>query len=1032
MSNYKNKKILIFITIFSLMLSLISFSHIPNVYASSDDPDIANRVLCRYEDGKTLANLRSTDYFYYKFRSKSAVTSVENVSGNWLNKLLTVSGFDFQKVNEDILGRELNPASIPEGGATPNSGVKVSAFDRFGMAGLKWSSYQGEWKYFHVNACQSGQVSPTTYGSYYEGRLEPQSTYNEISTSKDPRTIQFDKGVMSLIMTAFLDLVANGLFSIAKGIVTLTIVFVGLSFTDVTTLMGLSATGDGGVTAVTMFSSLYDTVFKGFVLFAIIFTGLYILYQGIIKRQFRVAIGSLARTIIIFIIATIMAFNPSYWIGVPNKIATYGQAIVLSTMAGIYDSEGAPTLCRTEVGSIDENVDFNGNIEEAHLMTQLEKTSSNMQSLIGCQMWEKMLFRPWVRGQFGAEYEDLHDTKLGNVNSSWVGNGGVPVGGGETIDNWALFHLSTQTDAHAQVGDNNFRTVVTGVNADWWRVVDALSNYDEDEVSDSISGPGGSYEDSYVDQTSFETTEFWQTWIGNNSLYRIGTALMTIAFAILGSLPPLIFSFSSAMYGLGITLLMIMSPLFFLMGIWSGKGDSIFMGWLSSLSNMVLKRIGVSILLILSLAITMNVMDLIYKVGFVTSFVLLVIVSIILIKNKNRLLNMLASVNFGGSFDPSIKAREMLDKNKRRADNVVKIGLATAGGAVVGHKTGQGLREGASTGAINQIRNTLYQSMVGTTIIREVEIASDSKKTINHNCSMCYVELGRRGTEIAYRDDNGNYYCEDCAEELGLENLFEVVVGEKVQKEVRTSWKNTEHCSTCNETLGKSKQTVYKNDKGDYFCPTCAGNLENKDLDAVIIGEQLGERFSQASTTRTVIATKNRSYISHKELRDKMEFELNPDNDKHKWNDRNVQKMIKENLENLSIDILTMRNLEERLGNKRRPPSAPEPIHQYIDVALLNLHWTNGNYDAVQNTYKEAWKMWYEDNGKYIDGLSEEDIQKFQKQIGDYKPDMTSEKYIKMIERDVMSAIKNHEISDQNDKNLYVYKNGVIILNDLE
>ena len=771
--NKNKRKLFIIITFMLLIITIMThYSPVDMVLANTDE-DIANRVLCRFEDGKTLANLRSTDYFYYKFRSKSAITSIHGVNSSWLNKMLSVSGFDFDTTNQSVLGRELNPVSIPEGG-TPNSGPRVSAFDRFGMAGLRWSSYQGEWKYYYVNACYSGQVSPTTYGSYYVGRLEPQSTYNEVSTSKDPRTIQFNKGTMSLISTALLDLIANSLFAIAKGIVTLTIVFVGLAFTDITTLMGLTSAGGGGMSTVTIFTSLYDTIFKSFILFAIIFTAIYIIYNGIIKRQLRIALNSLIKTIIIFIIATIMSLNPSYWIGMPNKITTYGQAIVLSTMAGIYDSDGEGTLCNTDVGSINQDVEFNSNFDEVHLTEQLEKVNSNMRSLIGCQMWETLLFRPWVIGQFGVEYEDLHDENLGNINSSWVGNGSVPVGNGETIDNWALFHLSTQTDAHAQIGENNFRTEVTGVNADWWRIVDALSNYDEDEVSDSI---GGDFKGSYVDQVSFETTDYWQTWVGNNSLHRIGTAFMAIAFAIAGSIPPLVFAFSSALYGLGVTLLMMTSPIFFLFGTWGGKGDSIFMGWLSSLGNTMLKRIGVSILLILSITLTLNIMNLVYVVGFVKSFVLMVVVSIILVKNKNKILEMLASINLGGSFNPSNKARELIDKNKRKADNVGKIGLATIGGATMGHKTGQGLRAGASSGAVNQIRNTLYQSMLGTTIIREIDIKSENEKKMWNNCVMCFVMLGQKGTETAYRDDNGNYYCTDCAEELGIETLYEVTVG---------------------------------------------------------------------------------------------------------------------------------------------------------------------------------------------------------------------------------------------------------------
>lgn len=967
MIKYKDKKKTLLILTFILLLSTIIVQYSLFTPHASNDEDLANRVLCRFEDGKELANLRSTDYFYYKFRSKSAVTSTDGVNSNWLNKLLSVADYDFNEVNEAVLGRELNPASIPESGSV-NGGPKVSAFDRFGMAGMKWSSYQGEWKYYYVNACQSGQVSPTTYGTYYETRHEPQSTYNEVNTSKDPRTIQFNKGVMSLIATGLSDIIANALFAIAKGLVTLTILFVGLAFTDITVLMGLTADGSGGISSATIFTSLYDIVFQGFILFAILFTAIYIIYNGLIKRQLRLAMNTLIKTIIIFIIATIMSINPSYWIGVPNKVATYGQAIVLSTMAGVYDGAGTPTLCSTEVGSIGDNVDIGDNFDETHLMTQFEKTNENMRSLIGCQMWEVLLFRPWVRGQFGAEYEDLHDANLGNVNSEWVGNGTVLMGGGETINNWALFQLSAQTDAHAEIGDNSFRTIVTGVNADWWRIVDALSNYDEDEVSENING---AFTGTYVDQTSFNTTEYWQTWVGNNAIHRIGTAIMTIAFAIAGSLPPLVFAFSSAMYGLGITLLMMMSPLFFLLGTWGGKGDHIFLGWVSSLGNTILKRIGVSVLLILSIAFTINIMNLVYTVGFVQSFVLMIVVTVVLIKNKNKMLSMLASINLGGSFDPTNKASQILDKSKRTVGSIGKIGVATGAGAITGHRTGQGLREGATSGAIHQIRNTLYQSMLGTTIVREMDIMTESKENMLHNCIQCFAILGQGGKDIAFRDDEGNYYCIHCAEDMGIENLNEVEVG------------------------------------------------SNEEI-----------KYEDTSYTRTIKSTMNRSYVSHGELRKSMKSEYK--DGEYNWDTKNVQDMVKGNLRNLGIDTMVFKNLQEQMGKKRRPPSAPEPLHQYIDVALLNLAWTSGNHEAVENTYKEAWKSWYEDNAKYVEGMEKENIDEFLKEIDDLVVEINEEEAREMFIEDTQELIKNKIIEDQSDKDMYIYKNGKLTLNTYE
>lgn len=89
----KNKQlIMLFITILMLGGALIS-SIGPTLHSVQAEQDNATKILCRFEDGQTLANLRSTDYFHYLFRSKSAVTSIDGVSSSWLNKMLTVAGY---------------------------------------------------------------------------------------------------------------------------------------------------------------------------------------------------------------------------------------------------------------------------------------------------------------------------------------------------------------------------------------------------------------------------------------------------------------------------------------------------------------------------------------------------------------------------------------------------------------------------------------------------------------------------------------------------------------------------------------------------------------------------------------------------------------------------------------------------------------------------------------------------------------------------------------------------------------------------
>lgn len=976
----KNKKITMITLALIMLLGVGVFSLNNNSYKVEAKDPVA-RWLCSQESTQAIYMAAETDYLNY---SKSAIVNSSKTVDGTLNKLLSVAGYDFAKANEAILGRKIGAIEASDSSeADPNeSAPKVSAFDRFGVAGLSWGSYAGEFKFNYVDPCSEGQeLSPTNYGAFYEGRLEPKSAFNETSTSSDPRSIQLSNGYFSLFKSTFVNVLSNIIFSVAKFVVTLTIIFVGMSFSDLTSLIGLSSSGTAASSAVGIFNGLFNTIFSGFVLITFVLTAIFFVYNGIIKKQVRLAFNSLLKAIVIFVVAIIMSINPSFWISVPNKVATYGQALVLNSVAGLYNNNtNYASLCSTNVGALDEGVDFEK--AGASKITEFEKVNENMQSVIGCQLWEQFLFKPWVRGQFGTEYENLDSDKLGNINSEWTGKGSVPVGDGKTIDNWALFQLSTLTDAHASLGNENVPVYINGVNSDWWRVVDALSNYDEETVVDKVSAEGESgmvsAELDKTVQVDSEPTEPWQSWIGNNKSERISSAFIAILFGIFGSAAPLTFAFTSIVLGLGITLLMITSPIFLLFGTWGGRGDKIFMGWLSALASTVLKKIIVGFLLIFSIAIINSVMNLAYSVGIISSLLLLIIVMSILVKNKNKLLDMFGRVDFGGTFDPRTGFNKMLNKGKSLGKDAANLSIAATAGGIQGMRTGQGFFRGVSTGTKSRIRTSMYTSRVGRHMIREMDVRATDSSQEQQVCSVCYKQFNSDEIVLAYRDENGNYYCQLCADEMGSEELYEVVLNE------------------------------------DYELPDMYVQNDSPD-------------------TRKNIATMNRSYLSHSKTRDLMETRVTKD--KVYWNNEQVQSMIKDNVKRLREDITVYSNIKFALGETAKPPTIPEPLHEYIDLALVNEEWTNRNFKIVEDTYKTAWKMWYEDNGKHTEGLTDKEIKEFKTEIENYMPEINTEQAFELVKEYVQSgksskAANYDKILDK--KHIYSYEKGKLDYSEIK
>ena len=219
----KSKKITM--TIITLFLIMGAFmTNIVSKPQAVEARGLVGTWLCKNDLTKKIYMMSDeTDYFHYLTRSKSAIAKTQSVDRSVLNRLLATAGFDFNGANEAILGREISATSLSEISSEEanKSAPRVSAFDRFGMSGLTWSSYAGEWKYNHVDVCSTSQeVSPTNYGAFYGGRLEPKSSHNEVSTSKDARSIQFANGFGAIFGSTFMNILANSFFAVAKLVVT--------------------------------------------------------------------------------------------------------------------------------------------------------------------------------------------------------------------------------------------------------------------------------------------------------------------------------------------------------------------------------------------------------------------------------------------------------------------------------------------------------------------------------------------------------------------------------------------------------------------------------------------------------------------------------------------------------------------------------------------------------------------------------------------------------------------------------------------
>lgn len=982
-----------FITVIGSMTSVVS-AHQQKAEAF----DWTKWIMCSVmpDPSKQIYQWTQTSDPYFKFRSKSSISGgIDNVEGG-LNWILNNFGPGFKKINEPIIGYSIDPndgtdkktsnsdTSKNDKEKKYNRGTKVTPFDRFGVAGLHFTGYIGEWKYLVINACADESADPQDPKAnlYYEERLEPQSTWENIPNSNDVRTKQFSRGIVTQLFTSFNDVVANWIFNLTKTIVVVTIGLISLSFTDIINVMGIDKLidGDNGI-----FNILYNGIFAPLVFIAFAITGIVIFWNAVVKRRYRESLRDLIRSLVMFIIAIVIAASPLTYIQIPNKIAVTIQSVILTTMNSA--TSGGNGLCSVDNDKNSKKIDLVDNSKKGNDQELLSTASERMRSAVGCQFWQMFLLKPWAQAQFGTDWNNLwangkipkwvdkdKAADLDNKNKDMVGDAEVPLGNGNVINNWAIYQISTQTNVHSPTNHQGDKPKYTaGLANDWWRIVDVLSNYEEEEhTAQIVGGDSDSSDDSSSDSddnttnsgkwvkpanakvvsgfgnrpsigdfhngadfgapcgapvyaagdgvvkfvgkealggnailidngdvdtlyvhmeegtnkvkvgdkvkagqrissagktgkafgchlhfevrkpstgvwydfnktidpvaflkskgvdlnaatdsdgssndgssndnnnsSSTTTSELkystpknnpplsqWEDWVGNNSFSRIWTSLSSVIVAGIGVLAPLIFAAMSAVYSLGISILMMFAPIMFLLACWAGRGWEIFKGWGESVINTTLKRIVTGLFMALSIAITSVAINMIQSVGWWSGMLLLIFSSLLLIKSRHRIIDAMASINISNTGFGSINSRisqrfnqgvkTVSHKTQGTAKGTARLGSSSLTGGLAAKYAGGSFKEGLVAGAKKEFNNMTYRNPN----LRHARIGYDNAKknnfTDNNNtnndadndilrgqevCASCGKKLSyeedQNGTKIftGGRDQDGNLLCYEC------------------------------------------------------------------------------------------------------------------------------------------------------------------------------------------------------------------------------------------------------------------------------
>jgi hypothetical protein len=941
------------------VLGLSSFLTVHNA-KKAEAFDITQWVMCDVlpEPAATAYQWAQTSDIPFLFRSKSAVTSGNDNVETGLNWILNLFGPGFKKINEDIIGHTLDGVTPnPNGGNntnTPpttsgeknyNKGVKVNPYDRFGVAGLQYTAYIGEWKYMVIDACNSKTApSDPKANLYYEQRLEPRSTWEDMTNSSDIRTIQFNKGLGSQLSTGINDVMANGIFNITKTMVVITIGLINFAFSDVTEVMGLNALigGKGGI-----FDALYQGVFTPLIVIIFALTGLHIFYTGIVKRQYRNALNGLLRSLFMYMAAIVIAAAPTFWIGLPNKIAVVGQSLLLSAVNS--ELVNGNELCATDIGSYKTKIIDGNKKDEQDILTQ---ASANMRSAVGCQYWQTFLVRPWAEGQFGTDWNKLWAkgkiaswagsgaSDIDNGNEEQVGTAEVPLGDGSVVNNWAIYQISTQTNVHVPMGHEGETSKYTsGVANDWWRIVDAMANYQEEQIETSVSGSGpngGTTSVKYTVPKATTPVPYWDTWVGNNSFNRVWTASSSVVVAAVGLSVPFVFAVMSAIYAFGLALLMAFAPIMLLCGCWANRGWEIFKGYGELVLNTIGKRLATGILLAISIALTVSVIRMMddTSLSWAQGMVILILLAVLLFRSRHKIIDSMASFRFA-SANLSNTANRIGERFTRGTSNLFKgsgrMATAMTAGAVGAKMAGGKITDGLRSGFKNEFTNMSYRS--NNLFARNAVASYETAKTM--------------GTDPSEEIFNGQSACASCGKLIRYE---EDQNGTAIFQGGRTM-------------------------DGNILCWECYSDGVDPEASEVIFRRAPESPRNQKMSPRQRDERKKLADAYDQRFKGSTQFRSN-------FTDNVTHELVNDYDNHLDVYGLTPSQRAKKLHvlstsinydidsymKTGKMPDIPEFLDAYLDRQTISYAWQEKQFDYIRASYAGAIISWYNDEiGRKID-----------------------------------------------------------------
>ena len=342
---------------------------------------------------------------------------------------------------------------------------------------------------------------------------------------------------------------------------------------------------------VEMIEGFRDSLFFPLSILMALIGGLSLLYK-LIRGQIRDGFVSIVLMFVVFVSGVVVMMRPETTMQLAEDIPAYVEQGLAAAVFDTGNSEN-DNICiatSTAPASFEEGSNFLEVEDETYTSFDGENSFNPRNSMrqMMCEIWRTYAFSPYVYGQFGTSYGQLYangyggsdDGSFENDNTALVGDAEVNMGGGTTVNNWALYQLDATTTGTTTTEDPS--RPVGAIDNNIYRLVDLQAGPNLAERSDP---------------------RYFDSWSGKNVGERLRIAFFSIFSAAVGLIAIFLYVILGLEYTLLTTVLLLFLPIMFLIGLEPNQGRRILRTYLMTILSLMIKRVVVALALALMIRI---------------------------------------------------------------------------------------------------------------------------------------------------------------------------------------------------------------------------------------------------------------------------------------------------------------------------------------------------------------------------------------------------------------------------------------------